>query len=229
MAIYLEVNMCKENHEYNRCCEQGPQGVPGLQGPQGIQGVPGPQGPQGLTGMQGPQGLQGEPGKDCDCSHMCDCPSAYCNLWSQMDQILSAWASANDYIKFEGKNEVSADFDISNAATLGEIKFLKKGIYSICSSVEASLQPPFPAPVPSWSICMFLNGVNISGSSFGGFNQSPDDDIENASGQVIVSVNAGDVLKVRNITINQGIMLKAIHPEIAFPVTCASLDIVLIK
>lgn len=226
--------MCKDDYmsEYKKCCgcSQGPQGVPGLQGDQGIQGVPGPQGIMGPQGVQGVQGLQGPAGKDCDNSNnQCVCPTAYCNVFSEVNQTLTAYTTPNDSVKFETSNQVSAEFDISQANVNGEIKFLKSGIYAICYSIEANLQPPIPAPVPTWALSLFLNGARIPGSSFGGFNQSPDDDIENATGNCIVRVNANDLLKLRNISVNQGIMLKAIHAELAFPLTCASVDIRLIK
>ena len=215
-----------------RCCDckEGPQGVPGLQGEQGIQGVPGSQGIMGPQGVQGVQGLQGPPGKDCDHSNReCNCLAAYCNIYSEVDQLLTAWTTPGDFVKFQMSNSVSPEFDISNAALLGEVKFLKKGIYSIAFSIEASLAPPFPAPVPVWALALFLNGAEVPGSSFGGFNQSPDDDVENAIGRVMVPVNANDIIKLRNISIGQGIVLKAIHPSLAFPLTCASLNINLVK
>lgn len=221
--------MCKDDMKHRDCpccCEQGPQGVPGLKGPQGIQGVPGPQGVPGQMGAQGPQGLQGpkgDSGKDCDCS------SIYANIYSNMDQSVNKYLDPNDFVRFEKMNEVSPDIDVSNAALLGEIKILKNGIYSFSYYVEGSLLPPFPAPVPSWALALFKNGVQVQGSSFGGFNQSPDDDIENVSGQVIISCMAGDIIKVRNIVLTQGVFLKAFHPELAFPVTCASMNILLIK
>lgn len=228
--------MCKENMNYDhrdhkKCCDckEGPQGVPGLQGPQGIQGVPGAQGAMGPQGVQGPQGLQGPPGKDCEPNTDCDCCQIYANVFSIIDQSIQQFGSPNDYVKFEQNNLVSSDIDISGANSTGEILFLKNGHYAICYYVEASLLPPFPAPVPSWAFALFKNGVQVPGSSFGGFNQSPDDDIENASGQVMISVLAGDKLKLRNIVTNQGVFLKAFHPELAFPVTCASLNIHCLK
>lgn len=214
------------------CCIQGPQGVPGLQGPQGIQGVPGPQGIPGQMGVQGPQGLQGPPGicRPEDCQGMdCRCCEVYANVFSMVDQPLGPFGSPTDFVKFEQQNIVSADIDISSANLTGEISFLKSGIYSLSYSVEASLLPPFPAPVPSWAFAMFKNGVMVPGSSFGGFNQSPDDDIENAAGQLIISLAAGDKIKLRNIVTTQGVFLKANHPELAFPVTCASMIINCLK
>src|SRR6188508_1449035 len=124
--------MCKEDVSrdyHHKCCEQGPQGVPGLQGPQGIQGVPGPQGIPGLTGMQGPQGLQGpkgDPGKDCDCTQSSS--MAYANIFATVPQVITAYSTATDMVLFDSQNAVSAgDFDLSQMNISGDIKFLKHG------------------------------------------------------------------------------------------------------
>lgn len=251
--------MCQDDHKNKCCCclgPQGPQGVTGLQGPQGIQGPmglngeigpqgpqgpkgdngtqgsQGPQGPQGIMGPEGPQGLQGTPGI-CNCEDCpdrpCDCCEVYANVYSIVDQSLGVFGSPNDFAKFEQQNVVSSDIDTSMANISGEIGIMKTGIYEIAYYVEASLTPPFPAPVPSWAFSLFKNGVQIPGSSFGGFNQSPDDDIENASGAVIINVNSGDKISLRNIGTTQGVNLKSMHPELAFPVTCASLNINCVK
>ncbi len=227
--------MCKDekNHDHHEkwhpCCLQGPQGNEGPQGPQGVQGVPGSQGVMGSQGIQGPQGLQGEkgdPGKDCDCHEvMCRCDTALCNVWSEQDQIVGAWTAANDFIKFEGSNFASAEFDLTNAALLGEVRFLQKGRYVINYAVEGTLNPPFPAPVPSWCLGLFRNGVLIAGSTFGAFNQSPDDGFVSTSGTTVFEMDVGDVLKLRNVTLGQGLKLTAISGFVAFPVTVAAMTI----
>lgn len=222
--------MCREYHHKKDCCgcQQGPQGVPGLQGEQGIQGIPGSQGVAGTQGIQGVQGLQGPPGKDCE-HQPCDCPSAYCNVWSEVNRIIGQWASPTDTFLFEGANEVSAEFDISMANITGEIKVLQNGIYEMGFGVIGTLQPPFPDPVPPWCVALFKNGSRVPGTSFGGFNQSPDDKIENADGRVIVQCNAGDSLMLRNITLLHGINLVAISPHLAFPASVATFDAVMVK
>lgn len=229
--------MCNENmhSEWKRCpccCEQGPQGPAGMQGPQGVQGVPGVQGIPGPAGAQGPQGMQGPPGvctpEQCH-GEGCMCCENYANIYSILDQTIGVFGSGTDFVKFEQQNVVSSDIDLSMANISGEIIIKKSGVYLISYSVEASLSPPFPAPVPSWALSIFKNGAQIPGSSFGGFNQSPDDDIENAGGSIIVNIIAGDKLVLRNIGTTQGIFLKAIHPELAFPVTCASITINCLK
>lgn len=224
--------MCKEDMDSQHrccCCIQGPQGMPGLMGPQGIQGVPGSQGimgPSGIQGVQGLQGPKGDAGKDCDCNEVL---SVYSNIFSEVNQALDQFGGAVDYVKFEAQNQVSSDIDISQAAISGEVKIMKKGIYAIYCATEASLNPPFPSPVPSWGCAIFKNGVRIPGSSFGGFSSSPDDDLEGSSIQVIVQLDVNDLLKLRNICIAHSLLLKAAHPELAFPISCACMNIFLIK
>jgi len=240
--------MCKDN---NCCCcfgPQGPQGVPGLQGPQGQQGVngndgapgqtgpQGPQGPQGPAGVngsqgpvgqmgpqgtpgpQGPQGIQGIPGKDCDSD--C-CKKAYINLYSELDQSLSAFNSGNDFALLEKIGVMTADFDITNATLNGTVKFLKSGVYQIGWDANGHLTPPFPSPVPSWALGMWLNGVFLQGSGIAGFSQSPDDDATALAAIFNVTINAGDVIQIRNAS-TFPISLKAFHPELAVLMTSAS-------
>lgn len=223
--------MCDEHkeHEHCCCCIQGPQGVPGLMGPQGVQGQSGPQGipgQQGVQGVQGLQGPQGEPGKDCDCSEV---TKVYANVYSQVNQVLGQFSSPTDFVKFEAQNLVSPEIDVSAANTTGEIAFTKHGIYSIEFNIEAGLNPPFPSPVPSWGLSMFLNGVVIPAANVGGFSQSPDDDVESGSAKVIIELQVGDKIKLRNILLSNALFLKAVHPELAYPLACASISIVRIK
>jgi len=208
---------------------EGVQGPVGDQGPQGVQGVPGEQGIQGATGAQGPRGPMGPKGQDCEGHHHGKCEAAYLNVYSEQNQLLSPYNLGADYATFEVAGVNSGDFDTSNAALLGEIKFLKHGIYNIFANLQARLQPPFPQPVPVWAASLFLNGVRIGGSSSGGFSQSPDDQMENTGMVISVEVQAGDVLRLRNINMTSGLVLSAIHPELAYSVTCASITINLVK
>lgn len=214
---------------------QGPQGQPGSQGPAGPQGSqgpvgpmgpmgpdgqPGPQGPQGVPGPQGIQGLQGVPGKDCnpDC-----CQKVFVNLFSEIDQHLAAHGAGVDYAMLQNVGVLSSplDFDISLASTLGQIKFLKSGVYTLAWDANGQLEPPFPFPVPSWAMGFYLNGVFVPGSAIAGFNQSPDDDATCLTNVQNVSINAGDVIVVRNVS-KFPIFLKSVHPELVVPATCAS-------
>jgi hypothetical protein len=226
--------MCKEMHsepKWHRdcpcCCEQGPQGIPGVQGPQGLQGVPGaqgamgPQGIQGLPGLQGPKGDKGDPGQDCDCTQVA---RAYFNIWSQVDQNIGPNAALNNFVKFEGANATTADFDYSNTNITGEIKFLKAGKYVIKYTVDGLLSPPFPSPVPAWGVGLYKNNVFVSGSAQMGFNQSPDDNANSLSNGLIIDVKVNDLIKMLNISTNS-ITLKASHPEAVVPITSASLSV----
>ncbi len=226
--------MCKDCNdrywEFKRCCgcKEGPQGVPGIQGPQGIQGIPGPQGQQGLTGLQGPQGLQGPPGKDCEPREDC-CHRGYLSLYSVLDQHLDANGGLNDFAKWQGVSVgVATDLDWTTAAIDGKIKVLRAGVYQLAWDANGQLQPPFPAPVPSWGLALFRNGVILPGSAYAGFSQSPDDDASALSGLICEPLNVGDVLMLRNISIFP-IFLKAIHPELVVPMTSVSFNALLIS
>jgi hypothetical protein len=221
--------MCKESHESNheRCCDQGPQGVPGVQGAQGIQGVAGPQGSIGQTGMQGPQGLQGVPGKDCE-GRECKCHSAYCNVYSLTKQDKGPYGSATDTVMFDSQAAVSAEFDTSMKNVNGSIKFLKHGIYSIEWIAQANITPPVPAPVPSFSFGLWIDGVLIPGSVSSNFTQSPNDDNAHTSGQTIVEIKAAQLLTMKNASV-ASITMNPVPSGSVFAIANASINIVLIK
>jgi len=222
--------MCKEDMSNERrcCCIQGPQGVPGLQGEQGIQGVPGSQGIMGAQGIQGIQGLQGPAGKDCS-SEMCKCCESYANVWAQPPQILGPNGSANDAVIFQFQNAfVAADFDLSQMAIDGSIKFLKSGDYRIAYGAEAKVSQPIPLPVPSFSFGLWKNNVLIPGSTISGYTQAPGDDTIQVNGEVMISVMANDVVKLRNASSN-GVDMTPNTVGIAFPVTVATININCLK
>jgi hypothetical protein len=207
--------------------DAGPVGAVGAQGPVGTQGSAGPQGLQGVAGPQGVQGLQGPPGLDCD--NDC-CTKVYCSLFSETDQNLTANGGVKDYATFESVGPVSlpTDFDLSQAGTLGIIKFLVAGVYSIAWDAIGMLSPPFPAPVPSWALGFYLNGVFLNGSGIAGFSQSPDDDANCLTSVQGFAIKAGDTLQLKNIA-KSPIFLKAIHPELVAPATCASFSAIKIS
>jgi Collagen triple helix repeat (20 copies) len=215
--------MCKEDMSYHRCCEQGPQGVPGLQGPQGVQGVPGSQGVPGQMGAQGPQGLQGVPGKDCE-QRDCKCCEHYLGVFAVPPQILGPFGQSNDTVVFQSQNAVSSgDFDLSMMGIDGSIKFLKSAVYYISWGAEAKVSQPIPVPVPSFSFGLWLNGVIVPGSTLSGYTQAPGDDTLHINGDVTIQVLAGDVLKLRNASSN-GVDMTPNTTGIQFPVTVASLN-----
>jgi len=220
--------MCREDQMWHHCCIQGPQGPAGMQGPQGIQGVPGAQGAQGPSGMQGPQGPQGTPGKDCDCSETGAC-TRYCNVYASIQQTITPYSSATDMVLFDKKNQVSApDFDLTMANVDGSLKFLKHGIYHISWQLQARITPPIPQPVPSWSFGLFLNGSVVLGSIYSGYTQSPNDDAAHSTGDVIIEIQANDVLKLRNTSVSSVVLNPNITGSV-FPITIASINIECVK
>ena len=226
--------MCKDDMYEHKCCccIQGPQGVPGLQGEQGIQGVPGAQGIMGPQGIQGIQGLQGPPGicnpEDCQ-DRDCKCCESYANVFASPPQIIQPFGMGADAVLFQGQNAVSAaDFDLSMMGIDGSIKFLKSGIYSINWGAEAKVQPPIPSPTPSFSFGLWLNNIVVPGSVISGYTQAPNDDTLHIDNEVSISINAGDILKLRNASA----FILDMSPNVVgiqFPVVVASLNIHCLK
>jgi len=171
-------------------CPPGPQGSPGPQGTQGVAGPQGEVGPQGLMGLQGNTGPQGP----C-CQSPIGSFAAVMNAYSTQDQVLPSLAPC----LLEGLNIVTAtSFDASMVGTTGEITFLKSGNYLLSWTAEGLLTPPFPDPVPAWSLAFYLDGVPVPGSCFSGFTLFPAELTDNTGGTAIVTVNAGQVLKLLN-------------------------------
>ena len=215
--------MCDEN---KCCCIQGPQGVPGLMGPQGPQGVPGVQGAMGSQGIQGVQGLQGPAGKDCDCPDAFQEP--YLNVFATAAQIIQPFnvPALADQVIFDAQNANSGalDFDLSQMNISGDIKFLKHGIYHLQWQLQARITSPVPNPVPSWSFGFWLNGILVPGSIYSGFTQAPGDDACHSTGDIIIEVKAGDMLRLRNTSVSQ----VALNPNVTgsvFPITIASINV----
>lgn len=254
----IGIFMCKDNGtDMSPCCcecPQGPQGVPGMQGVQGPQGLngndgrpgsmgpqgqqgpsgmdgsngqPGPQGSPGPMGPQGLQGLQGSPGRDCE-SRNCCCES-YANLYGNVKQEIMPYNSVGDTVLFNSMNGVSAlDFDFSQMNISGDIKFLKHAIYQLQWQLQGAIQPPVNVPVPSWSFGFWVNGLLVPGSIYSGFTQAPNDDACHSTGNVIIELQAGDLLRLRNTSISIINLDPAINGSV-FPITIASVSIVCIK
>lgn len=219
-----EVNMANPNYYGS----QGPQGVPGPQGQQGIQGVAGPQGAAGIAGLQGPQGLQGPPGRDAG-SGSSPANISYASIYASSAQSIGAHSAANDIVMFDNQSQVSpGDFDLSAMNTNGDIVFLKHGIYHIAWQIQGRISPPIPSPVPSWSFGLWLNGNLVPGSSYSGATTTPDDNASHSSGDIIVEVQAGDKMKLRNTSSNA----VSLNPNVTgavFPIAVASLNIESLK
>jgi hypothetical protein len=144
--------------------------------------------------------------------------------------MISAYSAPPlDTVMFDAQNEVSVgDFDLSAMGTLGAIKFLKHGIYYMSWLLQARIEPPVPEPVPSWSFGFWKNGVLVQGSIYSGFTQAPGDDACHSTSEVIIEVQAGDVLQLRNTSVSN----VNLNPNVTgsvFPITIASVCIECMK
>jgi len=179
-------------------CPSAPQGTVGAQGPAGVQGVIGAQGAsgaQGAAGTQGPTGVQGPTGLVGPCCQTPTVVQPYASVYSVLDQSIPSGGS----VRFESAGAVtSTSFDVSLAPTTGQITFLKSGIYSIFWLIQGQLTPPFPAPVPAWSLSLFLDGIPVPGSCFSAFTLFPEELTRTPTGTVIISVNAGQILTLQS-------------------------------
>jgi hypothetical protein len=196
-------------------CPPGPQGTPGIQG---IQGVPGA---QGNTGLQGSTGLQGNTGPQGPC---CQNPVGQVSVLSAFSTTDQAIPSLGVCL-FENLNVVTASaFDTSQIGITGEITFLKSGNYLLSWTAEGQLTPPFPSPVPAWSLSFYLDGVPVPGSCFSGYTLFPAELTDNTGGTTVFQVNAGQVLKLLN-TSTLPISLVSSTPGSLLPETCVSIII----
>jgi hypothetical protein len=186
----------------------------------------------GPTGAQGPRGLQGPAGKDCDCSQVVAAQMPYLNAFASVAQIIQPFnaPAVADQVKFDAQNANSGalDFDVSQMNITGDIKFLKHGIYHMAWQLQARITSPVPSPVPSWSFGFWLNGILVPGSIYSGFTQAPGDDACHSTGDVIIEVKAGDMLRLRNTSVSE----VALNPNVTgsvFPITIASVNVECIK
>ena len=185
----------------------GPTGPAGPVGAQGIPGAPGPIGPTGLPGtpglpgQPGPQGIPGIPGPQGPAGE-CECPHSYLNAYSSLRRIVSPSGSPGDTVQLNFVQGMfqAADYDITSLAATGALGFLKKGTYKISWFANGKIQAPLVEPVPSWGLGLYLNGVLVAGSSAAGFNDSPNDDASHTGAEVIIPINANDVLMLKNVS-----------------------------
>lgn len=203
----------------------GPVGPQGQIGQNGSQGAQGPAGAIGAIGPQGIQGIQGPAGKDCEDSG-CD---RYFSTYSTIAQVIGAYSSGTDTVKFDSMNSFSVgDFDFTQSNISGDIKFLKHGIYHLAWQLQARITPPVPNPVPSWSFGFWLNGILVPGSIYSGFTQAPGDDACHSTGDVIIEVKAGDILRLRNTSVSSVNLNPSVTGSV-FPITIASINVECLK
>lgn len=180
----------------------GPQGVPGQNGLQGQPGQPGQNGAQGPMGPQGAQGLQGPQGVPGDCVQCpCECEEAeFAAVYSQLAQELSSSPGVNlagEAVLFEGAIVATPNIDISQANISGKIKVNKAGWYDVVCGMTGTLNP-IPAPLPVWTLSLFLNNILVPASTFSNIPLSPAQGSNEVISDTFVYFNAGDEIMLAN-------------------------------
>lgn len=180
----------------------GSQGVPGSAGIQGQPGQPGQNGAQGATGPQGAQGLQGIQGVPGDCVK-CegdDEVREFAEAYSQLPQHLVASPGTNmagGVVLLENTIVATSQIDMSLVASQGKVKVNLAGWYDVAAGMTGTLNP-IPAPLPVWTLSLFLNGVIVPGSTFSNVPLSPAQASNEITADTYVYCNVGDVLTLAN-------------------------------
>ena len=201
-------------------CQPGPQGLEGdqgsigLSGPDGQPGQPGPTGPQGAQGIRGPIGIQGP---------CCSATSAYTSVYSLTNQILSPGASPS----LDLVSATTASFDLTLAPTTGEMIALKSGVYWVSWEVDGKLTSPIPSPVPAWSFGVFVNGALEPATTSGSFSNTPNTICIHDSGVGIITLSAGDRVKLVNTSTQNFSCIAAIFGS-SVPVAAARINLILL-
>jgi hypothetical protein len=162
---------------------QGPIGIPGPQGPIGPVGNignTGPTGPIGATGPQGPIGIVGNTGLAGNTG-----PQGPAN---DLDQVGYIYNESPQVVAIEG--DITFDTNdiitggIAHTAGTSQIVIANAGIYLIKFAVSGVEPNQFG---------VFINGAPLPESIYGsgaGTQQN--------NGQVLVTLNAGDIITLRN-------------------------------
>jgi len=196
----------------------GPTG-PFSVGPSGPTGQSGPSGPTGARGASGPTGPMGATGGNSSQIHA--------SVFASVPQNISSYnvPAVGDAVLFSSQDSVSGpgDFDLSQMNISGDVKFLKHGIYHLQWQLQGRVAPPVPQPVPSWSFGFWLNGILVPGSVYSGYTSSPNDDAAHSTGDVMLEVQAGDMLRLRNTSVSPVLLNPNIGGSV-FPITIASIN-----
>lgn len=189
----------------------GPQGFQGIKGQDGLNGQDGLQGIMGPQGVPGEQGLQGPKGDCIECP--CDCDDEdqeFCQIYSIMNQNIISSPGINlagGPVLFEKLVFSTSNIDVSNAGITGEIKINKKGWYVVQKEVCGALNP-VSAPLISWGLSLFKNGLLVPGTTFTDMTLSPDQQANETSAIFLIHFDKGDVLTLNNMCI-QNLLLNA--------------------
>ncbi len=184
---------------------QGPQGLQGVPGQPGLQGQPGQsgqngaQGPMGPQGPQGEQGIQGVPGNCVECPCSCEEPQ-FAEAYSQVNQDLKFSPGPNlagGIVLLENTIVATSAIDASQAAVTGSFTVNIAGWYDITAAMTGTLNP-IPAPLPVWTLSLFLNGNIVPGSTFSNVPLSPAQASNEISADIYVYLNVGDTIWLAN-------------------------------
>ncbi len=178
----------------------GPQGIPGstgIQGQPGQAGQNGAQGPIGPQGTQGLQGLQGIPGDcvQCEAEEKIEFAEAYSQLSQELD-LSPGLNLPGGVVLLENLIVATSNIDASLAATQGKFIINRAGWYDVASGMTGTLNP-IPAPLPVWTLSLFLNGTIVPGSTFSNIPFTPAQASE-ITADTFVYCNEGDVLTLAN-------------------------------
>lgn len=176
--------------------QNGLQGQPGQSGQNGVAGAQGSVGPQGAQGLQG---IQGIPGDCVECQSEGEA-NEFAEAYSQKAQQLVASTGTNlagGTVTLETVIVSTANIDASMAPTNGSFKVNLAGWYDVAAGMTGTLNP-IPAPLPVWTLSLFLNGVIVPGSTFSNVPLSPAQASNEITADTYVYFSAGDILTLAN-------------------------------
>lgn len=162
--------------------------------------------------------------------HKCCEEPEFAEVYSIQSQDLTASPGLNlegQVVKFEKTVYATANIDISQAGTNGKITINKAGWYDVATGV-CGLLNPISAPLPVWSVAVFVNGILIPGSPFANMTLSPVQQANEIVADVFVHFNKGDILEVAN-TSTSLVTLSAPTLGTNAQVNSAFLKIILLK
>lgn len=160
----------------------------------------------------------------------CHCPIEFAEAYSSLDQQLAASPGPNmpgDVVKLENLIVSSANIDSSMAASNGQFKINLAGWYDVAAGMTGTLNP-VPAPLPVWTMSLFLNGVLVPGSTFSNVPLSPAQVSNEITADTFVYCSAGDLLTLAN-TSSSPVFLSAPSLGTNAPTNSAYLKIVLLR
>lgn len=186
---------------------QGVQGIPGAQGVPGLNGQAGIQGVQGLQGAQGLQGIKGDKGDCVECSSNGEDPE-FAEAYSQLSQTLAPSPSTNmsgGTVLLEKLIVATTNIDASTSGIDGKFVIKKAGWYDVASGMTGTLNP-IPAPLPVWTLSLFVNNILVPGSTFSNVPLSPAQVSNQITADTFVYFNVGDILTLCNTSVNPVIL-----------------------